>query len=54
MTSIRASAGTPERGLADPRLDRLVTAEVAFADLPGALPGLLAPGASGIATRVRY
>lgn len=40
--------------LDDPRLDRLITAEVAFADLPAAMPGLLAPGASGIATRVRY
>jgi threonine dehydrogenase-like Zn-dependent dehydrogenase len=56
----RAALGPRDRlmralaALADPRLDRLVTAEVAFADLPGALPGLLAPGASGIATRVRY
>ncbi len=40
--------------LADPRLDCLITSEVAFADLPGALPALLALGASGIATRVRY
>ncbi len=40
--------------LADQRLDRLVTAEIEFDDLPAALPGLLAPGASGIATRVLY
>jgi threonine dehydrogenase-like Zn-dependent dehydrogenase len=40
--------------LSDPRLDDLVTEEVAFADLPASLPRLLAPGASGIATRVVY
>lgn len=40
--------------LADPRLDRLITGEVAFADLPREIPRLLAPGASGIATRIRY
>ena len=40
--------------LADPRLDRLVTEEVAFADLPAAIPRLLAEGAPGIATRVVY
>ncbi len=40
--------------LDDPRLDRLITEEVAFRDLPGAIPRLLAPGAPGIATRVRY
>ncbi|MEO1469651.1 MAG: zinc-binding alcohol dehydrogenase [Pseudomonadota bacterium] len=39
---------------ADPRLDALVTEEVAFADLPARLPALLAPGAPGIATRVVY
>ena len=56
----RAAIGRRDRlaralaALADPRLDRLVTAEVDFAELPGALPGLLAPGASGIATRIRY
>jgi threonine dehydrogenase-like Zn-dependent dehydrogenase len=56
----RAALGRRDRlaralaALADPRLDRLVTAEVPFAELPAALPGLLAPGASGIATRVRY
>ena len=40
--------------LADPRYEGLITGEVAFADLPGALPGLLAPGAAGLATVVRY
>jgi threonine dehydrogenase-like Zn-dependent dehydrogenase len=40
--------------LADPRLDRLITEEVPFARLPDVLPHLLAPGASGIATRIRY
>jgi hypothetical protein len=56
----RAALGHRDRlaralaALADPRLDRLVTAEVAFADLPAAMPDLLAPGAFGIATRVLY
>lgn len=40
--------------LADPRLDRLITREVRFRDLPRELPRLLAPDAPGIATRVRY
>jgi threonine dehydrogenase-like Zn-dependent dehydrogenase len=40
--------------LADPRLDRLITEEVAFADLPAQIPRLLAPDAPGIATRIRY
>ena len=40
--------------LADPRLDRLITGEVAFAELPAEIPRLLAPGAPGIATRIRY
>lgn len=40
--------------LAEPRLDRLITEEVAFADLPREIPRLLAPGAPGIATRIRY
>jgi hypothetical protein len=40
--------------LGDPRLDRLITEEVAFADLPREIPRLLAPGAPGIATRIRY
>ena len=56
----RAALGRRDRlvraiaALADPRLDCLVTTEVPFAALPAALPGLLAPGASGIAARVRY
>ncbi|HEX8167578.1 MAG TPA: zinc-binding alcohol dehydrogenase [Beijerinckiaceae bacterium] len=40
--------------LADERLDALITEEIAFADLPAALPRLLAPGAPGLATAVRY
>lgn len=40
--------------LADERLDALITEEVAFADLPAELPRLLAPGAAGLATVVRY
>ena len=40
--------------LADDRLDRLITEEVPFERLPDALPRLLAPGAPGLATAVRY
>jgi NADPH:quinone reductase-like Zn-dependent oxidoreductase len=40
--------------LDDARLDALITEEVAFEDLPGALPRLLADGAPGLATAVRY
>jgi hypothetical protein len=40
--------------LADPRLDALITGEVAFEDLPARLPALLARDAPGIATAVRY
>lgn len=40
--------------LTDPRLDRLITGEVAFADLAQEIPRLLAPDAPGIATRIRY
>jgi len=40
--------------LADPRLDRLITEEVRFRDLPREIPRLLGPTAPGIATRVRY
>ena len=40
--------------LADPALDRLVTEEVDFADLPREIPRLLAVDAPGIATRIRY
>jgi threonine dehydrogenase-like Zn-dependent dehydrogenase len=38
----------------DPRLDALITGEVAFADLPERVGDILAPGAQGIATAVRY
>jgi threonine dehydrogenase-like Zn-dependent dehydrogenase len=40
--------------LSDERLDALITGEVAFANLPDELPRLFAPGASGLATVVRY
>ena len=40
--------------LSDERLDALLTEEVAFEALPAALPRLLAPGAPGLATVVRY
>lgn len=40
--------------LCDDRLDCLITAEVAFDDLPARLPEILASGASGIVTAVRY
>jgi threonine dehydrogenase-like Zn-dependent dehydrogenase len=40
--------------LADPRLDILIDGEVAFRDLPAELPRLLAPGAPGLFTAVRY
>ena len=40
--------------LADPALDRLVAEEIAFADAPALLPGLLAPGAPGLAPVIRY
>ena len=40
--------------LTDARLDRLITGEVAFADLPAEIPRLLALDAPGIATRIRY
>jgi NADPH:quinone reductase-like Zn-dependent oxidoreductase len=40
--------------LADPRFDALITREVAFFDLPSALPEILAPAASGLCTIVRY
>jgi 2-desacetyl-2-hydroxyethyl bacteriochlorophyllide A dehydrogenase len=40
--------------LADPRFERLITGEVAFAELPAEIPRLLAPSAAGIATRIRY
>lgn len=40
--------------LSDPKYDALITAEIAFADLPAALPHVLASGATGLATVVRY
>lgn len=40
--------------LGDARLEALITEDVAFADLPQALPRLLAPGAKGLATVVGY
>lgn len=40
--------------LCDDRLDALITEEVAFDDLPSALPRLLAPDASGLFTAIRY
>ena len=40
--------------LRDPRFDALITEDVAFANLPAALPRILAPGAPGLATAVRY
>ena len=40
--------------LRDDRLDGLITEEVSFDDLPGELPRLLAPGAPGLLTAIRY
>ncbi len=40
--------------LADARLEALITQDVSFEDLPEALPRLLAPGAKGLATVVKY
>lgn len=40
--------------LADPRLDALITGEIAFTELPRELPRVLAPGAPGLATAVRF
>jgi NADPH:quinone reductase-like Zn-dependent oxidoreductase len=40
--------------IADERLDVLLTDEVAFEDLPAELPRLLAAGAPGLATVIRY
>ncbi|MET7244512.1 zinc-binding alcohol dehydrogenase [Methylobacterium sp. EM32] len=40
--------------LCDERLDVLLTEEVAFDDLPAELPRLLAPGAPGLCTVIRY
>lgn len=40
--------------LADNRLDALITEEIAFRDLPRRLPGLLAPGATGLTAAICY
>lgn len=40
--------------LKDDRFDALITEEVDFRDLPDRLPDLLAPGATGLATAIRY
>ncbi|HYP58727.1 MAG TPA: zinc-binding alcohol dehydrogenase [Beijerinckia sp.] len=40
--------------LADDRFDALITQDVAFDDLPREMPRILAPGAQGLATAVRY
>lgn len=40
--------------LDDARLDALISQEIAFDLLPGALPRFLAPGAPGLATAIRY
>ncbi len=40
--------------LDDPRLDALITEEVAFDDLPRELPRLLSKDAPGLATAIRY
>jgi threonine dehydrogenase-like Zn-dependent dehydrogenase len=45
---------TALRLLDDPRLDCLITEEIAFKDLPEALPRILASDAPGLATAVRY
>jgi NADPH:quinone reductase-like Zn-dependent oxidoreductase len=42
------------RLLDDERLDAMITEEVAFGDLPGAIPRILADGAPGLVTAVRY
>ena len=40
--------------LADPRYEALISRNVAFEDLPAALPDILGPSAPGLATIVRY
>ena len=40
--------------LADPLLDALISEEIAFEAAPRELPRLLAPGAAGLATLIRY
>ena len=45
---------TALRLLDDARLDALITEEIAFEDLPSALPRILAADAPGLATAIRY
>jgi hypothetical protein len=40
--------------LRDPVFDRLITGDVAFADLPARLPDVLGGGADALATVIRY
>jgi hypothetical protein len=40
--------------LADDRFDALLTRDIAFGDLPAALPQILQAGAEGLATAIRY
>lgn len=54
VTSRRDRLAEALAHLDDPRLDALITGEVAFDDLPAALPAILGPAAEGIATVVRY
>ena len=42
------------RLLAEPALDALVAEEIAFEDAPQELPGILSPGAHGLAPVIRY
>ena len=40
--------------LADDKLDALITEDVAFSDLPDTIPRILAAGAPGLVTAIRY
>ena len=40
--------------LADPVFDQLLDTEIAFEDLPAALPCLFAPSSTGLTALVRY
>ena len=53
-TSRRDRLASGLAALADPRLDALVTTVCPFAELTGRIADLLAPDASGIATRIDY
>lgn len=53
-TSHRDRLARALAALEDDRLDRLITGDVHFRDLPAALPALLSDGAPGIATRILY